>query len=71
MATTDKTKPVEIRVEENGGVRVVDMDAFFAQPEVKETLELMKRMDLAGKKLNGNKIEPQGNAKSNKILEES
>ena len=64
MKSTDETKPVEIRVEENGGVRVVDMDAFFAQPKVKETLELMKRMDLAGKKLNGNKIEPQKDAQS-------
>ena len=71
MATTDKTKPVEIRVEENGGVRVVDMDAFFAQPEVQDTLKLMKRMDLAGKKLNGNKIEPQGNAQSDKMPEKS
>ena len=71
MKTIDETKPVEIRVEENGGVRVVDMDAFFAQPKVQDTLKLMKRMDLAGKKLNGNKIELQGNAKSDKILEES
>lgn len=71
MKTTDEIKPVEIRVEKNGGVRVVDMDVFFAQPKVKETMELMKKMNLAGKRLNGNKIEPQEDTQSGKMPEKS
>ena len=61
--TTDKTEPVEIRIEENGGVRIVNMDAFFAQPKVKETLKLMKKVKWTsqGKNLMAIRLNPKKN----------
>lgn len=50
MRNADKVKPVEMRIDPNGGVRVVDMEAFFAQPKVQETIKKMKEMDLVEKK---------------------
>ena len=66
MKSNKKPKPVEIRIDKNGGFKVVDMDAFFAQPEVQKTRELLKKMDLAGKRLNGNKIELQDDTQPKK-----
>ncbi len=35
-----------------------DSDEFFAQPKVQRLMEVLKKMNLAGKKLVGNKLIP-------------
>ena len=52
-----KVKPLKIHVGKTGGVRV-DADEFFAQPEVQKRQKVMRELDIAGKRLNGNKLEP-------------
>ena len=52
-----KVKPLKIHIGRAGGVRV-DADEFFAQPEVQKRQKIMRELDIAGKRLNGNKLEP-------------
>ncbi len=48
----DKIKRPKIHIGKTGGVRV-DAAEFFAQPEVQRRREEMRKLDIAGKKLNG------------------
>ncbi len=57
MKTTHKTKPLTIHIGKTGGVQV-DADEFFAQPEVQKRQQVMRELNIAGKRLNGNKLEP-------------
>ena len=68
MAITTK-KPLTIHIGKMGGVRV-DADEFFAQPEVQKQQEILRRMDLAGKKLVGDKLIPM-NRKPRKASSDS
>ncbi len=52
-----KVKPLKIHVGKNGGVRV-DAKELLAQPGVQKRLKFIKEMNLAGKKLVGNKLVP-------------
>jgi len=56
----DTTPPrtFKIHIGKYGGVRV-DPDEFFADPVVREQIELMKKTKLAGKKLNFRKQSPE------------
>jgi len=45
-----KPKPLNVHIGKYGGVRV-DPKEFFADPEVREQIELMRKTDLVGKKL--------------------
>ena len=53
MAEKEEMPPItfEIHVGKGGGVRV-DPKEFFEDPEVKKRMELLRQMDLVGKKLN-------------------
>ena len=50
---TNNPKPIRIDVGLTGDVRLVDVDTFFAQEKVTKQLEMMSKMDIVGKKLNG------------------
>ena len=53
MAEKEEVPPItfEIHVGTGGGVRV-DPKEFFEDPEVKRKIELLRQMDIVGKKLN-------------------
>ena len=53
----DKVKRPKIHIGKMGGVRV-DADEFFAQPEVQRKREEMRKINIAGKKLNGSIPKP-------------
>ena len=53
----DKVKRPKIHIGKMGGVRV-DAAEFFAQPEVQRRRAEMRKLNIAGKRLNGNKLEP-------------
>ncbi len=50
-----KVKRPKIHIGKTGGVRV-DADEFFAQPEVQRKQEAMRKLNIAGTRLNGNKL---------------
>ena len=51
-----KVKRPKIHIGSSGGVRV-NADEFFAQPEVQRKREVMRKLNIAGTRLNGNKLE--------------
>ena len=53
----DKVKRPKIHIGANGGVRV-DAAEFFAQPEVQRRREEMRKLNIAGKRLNGSIPKP-------------
>ena len=53
----DKVKRPKIHIGKTGGVWV-DAAEFFAQPEVQEKRRAMQKLNIAGKKLNGNIPKP-------------
>ncbi len=55
----NKEKPIRIDVGLTGSVRLIDVDAFFEQDKVKNTIKRMSEMDIVGKKLNGNITHPK------------
>ncbi len=50
----NKEKPIRIDVGLTGGVELIDVDAFFQQKKVKDTIERMSKIDIVGKTLSGN-----------------
>ena len=53
--TTNDTKPPKIHVGKMGGVQV-DAKEFLNRPGVKERIEEVKKLDIAGKTLVGNRL---------------